>query len=266
MLTPSCNRSALAGTPGDTWFRPYNRHCVSRSGRYRVCSHSSLMPASMSAPRRIRRCSVARFMELTQASVPAVRSLLARTQDRHADLLHVAQELLSLDRRLQKETGQSLDSLYPAQPPVLAGLVEMLYDLNHHARFRILEELAYEAGWSNQASQEISLIRMRDETRNFFLNTPLLEDDARLTLPVPFKDPRIDLLSQARIRGTPFAELAAACNVPEQLQSRFRSYFTDQPPRRKDAEFRGDDVRVRYFGHACVLIETDEVAILMIRL
>ncbi len=41
----------------------------------------------------------------------------------------------------------------------------------------------------------------------------------------------------------------------------FSSFFTKKPPK-KYLKYSGDDIRIRYFGHACILIETKYLSIL----
>jgi L-ascorbate metabolism protein UlaG (beta-lactamase superfamily) len=42
----------------------------------------------------------------------------------------------------------------------------------------------------------------------------------------------------------------------------FRSFFTEEPPR-KYKKYNGDRIRTRYFGHACILIETKDISIMI---
>src|SRR5205085_7580529 len=42
----------------------------------------------------------------------------------------------------------------------------------------------------------------------------------------------------------------------------FRSFFTEEEPA-EPAKYTGEGIRIRYFGHACVLLETKGLSILM---
>jgi L-ascorbate metabolism protein UlaG (beta-lactamase superfamily) len=65
-------------------------------------------------------------------------------------------------------------------------------------------------------------------------------------------------------------EVRAALGIEPRDAELFATLFTDQPPRRpygctaasNGNRYDGDGVRVRYLGHACVLIESREVSIL----
>ena len=205
------------------------------------------------------------FVELTHRDVVAARALLQDIQQRGADLLVFAEELIKLDRQLHKnETGFSLDHLYNTLPASLAGLVEATYDLNSHPSLRVLEELVYHDDPARTAAQEIAFNRTRDDARNFFINTPRLDTDDRLVIPLPFSSEHYDLLTSSRIEPVSFNKLADALGVTQDdARQRLRGYFSESPTPRNEPEYTGDQVRVRYFGHACVLIQSADVSILI---
>lgn len=203
------------------------------------------------------------FMELASSNVADVSQLMTETRERYTHMLRFAEDLVELDKSLQAESGFSLDHVYEKLTPALAGMVEVSYDTNNHPGFRVIEELAYRGGLDNLPTQEISFTLMRDTERNFFLNTPRLPSDARMIFPLAFTDPRMDLVARARLHPTPFDDLAEAFGVTPDERSRFREYFTTDAPRRNDPAYLGDGVRVRYFGHACVLIQSSDVSVLI---
>lgn len=206
------------------------------------------------------------FMELKQCDVAAVRMLLQDILQRGASLLDFANDLIKLDRELHKnEVGFSLDHLYDALPASLAGLVEATYDLNNHPSLRILEELIYHNDdLDRTAPQEIAFCKTRDDARNFFINTPRLDGRDRLIVLLPFDSEHYNLIAASRISPISFRELADALGVADEVtRNHLRSYFTNTPPPRNEPEYHGDGVRVRYFGHACVLIQSADVAVLV---
>ncbi|WP_266157606.1 MBL fold metallo-hydrolase [Dyella silvatica] len=204
------------------------------------------------------------FLELRQQDIGQVRALQQTMLQQGAALLGFADDLLALDRQLHKtETGFSLDHLYSKLPASLAGMVEAGYDLNNRSSLRIAEELAYHDAQLSVPAQEIGFSRTRDDMRNFFLNTPRLETQERLILPAAFAHACFDLLSASRITPVPFGELADALGADAAVRERLRGYFQLEPPPRNAPEFHGEGVRLRYFGHACVLIQSNEVSILV---
>ncbi|GLQ87728.1 MBL fold metallo-hydrolase [Dyella flagellata] len=204
------------------------------------------------------------FLELGRKDVPAAQALLKHMLHKDAAAIRFAEEYVKLDRVMQKcNTGLSLDHLYQTLPEPLAGLTEVAYDMNNHPAPRIIEELLYGTALDLDADQKISFCTTRDEARNFFLNTPRLDGMERMSVPISFDDKRLDLLALSRVDAVPVDELASALNVQEGDRDRFEAYFTTQAPQRNRPSYEGDDVRVRYFGHACVLLQTRRVSILI---
>lgn len=204
------------------------------------------------------------FIQTTQRDVPAIKELLAKTASECTELTSFAEALVDLDRQLQASAdGYRLDEFYQALPEPLAGLVEITYDLNNRPAIRVVEELAYNAGLENRHTQEISFFRTKDRDRDFFLNTPRLDHSDRMIFPMSFDDTRLDLLARSRIEPVSFDALADSLGIEQEQRPRFREFFTDAPATRQAPDFEADGVRIRYFGHACVLIQTSEVSILI---
>jgi L-ascorbate metabolism protein UlaG (beta-lactamase superfamily) len=170
---------------------------------------------------------------------------------------------MAFSRQLQESAkGSSLDGLYKTMPACLAGLVELTYDLSNQPGMRINEELSYCAELDNSKTQQIALSSMKDRDRAFFLNTPRLDSAERLVLAMPFADSRFDLLASSRIRPVSSARLLEELRIPAHQHQRFLQYFSATAAERDRSEYSGEEVRVRYFGHACVLIQTSKVSIL----
>lgn len=203
------------------------------------------------------------FMELGKSDMPAVQKLMEDTLEQHGHLIRFAEDVVQLDRKLAAETGHSLDRVYDELAPSLQGLVELSYDTNNRHTLRLIEELARHGALDTVETQEIAFTHTRDEDRNFFLNTPRVDNEKRMIVKIPLSDPRIDLLGRARIAPVDFEELVAAFGIADADRERFRGYFTDRAPVRNAPEYDGDGVRVRYFGHACVLVQTRDVSVMI---
>jgi L-ascorbate metabolism protein UlaG (beta-lactamase superfamily) len=52
------------------------------------------------------------------------------------------------------------------------------------------------------------------------------------------------------------------CGITAEQEGLFRSFFTETPPAPYQ-RYTGDKIRMRYFGHACILVETKEISILV---
>lgn len=204
------------------------------------------------------------FLELKQRDVGAVRALLQETLERSNSLIAFADDLIKLDRQLLKtETGYSLDHVYDKLPGSLAGAVEINYDLASRPSLRVLEELLHAGEFRTTEDQQLSFNFIKDSERNFFLNTPRLDSPERHMVSVPFSDERVQLISASRTAPISFNRVAHAFGAEGEAREKLRSFFTDQPPRRDEPNYAGEDVRVRYFGHACVLIQSKHVSILI---
>ena len=204
------------------------------------------------------------FVPLKQESVSAIRALIKATRSQCARLITFAEDIRKLDQALQQGAkGYSLDEYYRQLPKSLAGFVELVYDLNSHPRIRLLEEMMYNCGPDNTHMQEICLSDTKDDQRGFFLNTPRIESDNGVLLSLPFCDPRIDVLAAARLQPQPLASIVTSLGTSDADRVRLRDCFTADVPRRRCPEYDDSGVRVRYFGHACVLLQSAKTSVLI---
>jgi L-ascorbate metabolism protein UlaG (beta-lactamase superfamily) len=205
------------------------------------------------------------FLELKKQDVTAVKALLNEIVRDGAPLIGFAEDLVKLDRQLQKnETGFSLDHVYDRLASSVGGMVEATYDLNNNVSLRVLEELMYKDELLKAVPQEIALTRAKDSDRNFFLNTPRLDTTERMILPLPFNSEHFDLISASRIEPVPFGQIANALGQTDPAAiARLRSYFDGAPKPRPAKQRQIDGVKVTYFGHACVMVETSDICVLV---
>lgn len=203
------------------------------------------------------------FVALSEAEIEDARALSERTIESCADLIRIAEDYRALDATLQeKASGFSLNDYYSQLPESLRGLVELVYDPHHRPSVRVFEALMYEAGLADH-TQEIMLHQTRENARPFFMSTPRIESDSNMFFRMPFADERIDDLARARTRPVSLEAMVEKFHVTEENRERFRHFFTSTPPaQRNGQQFDGEGVRMRYFGHACVLFQTSELSIL----
>ena len=191
-----------------------------------------------------------------------IQALLERTEAENESLLQLARAIKELDEMLEtKADGHSLEPLYPEVPAPLRGYVELIYDRNNHASIRFIEALLYKSPFYNESIQSVALSHIEGDTRFFLNSTPLLADSNRMILKHPFRDGLWDRFFGMKDKPGPVGEIADSLGVEDRDRALFESFFTTTPPRQAP-RFAGEGVRVRYFGHACVLIETRDVAIL----
>jgi hypothetical protein len=203
------------------------------------------------------------FVCLTEDDIPKVSTLVAEIEQRCDRLLALASDVRRLDSSLQATArGFALHEIHERPPDSLSGLVEFLYDTNHHPRLRFFEELLYDEALNREAC-EIMLSTLPDTEREFFMSTPRLRSPANLFFRMAFSDPRLDLLASTRTRARPFGDIAESLQVPAEDHQQLARFFTTQPPARNADRYSAEGVRIRYFGHACVLLETRRTAILL---
>jgi L-ascorbate metabolism protein UlaG (beta-lactamase superfamily) len=204
------------------------------------------------------------FVDLPEHAVPLVKELLERTRDEGANLIHFAQELRAFDKAVQERAkGFSLDEFYGQISQSIAGAIEISYDINNHPNVRVIEEIVYDHYLNNKHAQEVLLHNIKDTERTFFMSTPRLALDKAFTCRMEFADPRIDLLSSMRTHPHSLNEVANLLDVDMKTTPLFADFFTDVAPRRKECDYQGDGVRVRYFGHACIVIQTAKTCIVI---
>lgn len=202
------------------------------------------------------------FLSLGADAAGEVAALIERTRRDCAPLLALADELTKFNAALQDEAyGFSLHEFYEQVPSSLRGLVELVYDTNHHPQLHVFEELA-KLAYPLAAHQQILLHRTAPTRRPFFMSTPRLPRADQLLLPMPFDDARIDTLARLRTEAMPFGHVAATLGLGAQERDVLRAMCTPQAPAAAvPAHVNG--LRVRYMGHACMLFETPTQSILV---
>lgn len=204
------------------------------------------------------------FVHLRICDTQEVEDLISRMIATCHHLICLANALVKFGQTLRRcANGGNLDILYNHIPESLAGAVEIVYDLENRPTFRILEALLDSDSLRNDMTQEIMFFQHRDEVRNFFLNTPRLDGDDRIFAPIPFNHSVFDYLSQARIQPIQLSTLTDLLQIPEHQNYQFSTYFTEQAPERHEPIYMGDAVRLRYFGHASILLQSSVTSILV---
>lgn len=203
------------------------------------------------------------FMDYETRRVEEVKELKADILDKQSNAIALSDAIKELDRMLKtKAKGASLEPLYKEVPEILKGYVELVYDLNNNVSFRFFESLLYSSPFYSKQSQSISLWETLNDERPFCLSTPQLEDPKVLQLDIPFDHKGIDTLSRMKRNPGSIEDVAAELGVTEDQMELFKTFFTkkEHPTYQK---YTGDKARMRYLGHACILIETKDVSILV---
>ncbi|MEM6684276.1 MAG: MBL fold metallo-hydrolase [Bacteroidota bacterium] len=204
------------------------------------------------------------FIDYDGGRVEEIKALFEETKEKRAPLLQLCEANNYHNSTLQTEaTGYSLNALYDKVPEPLKGYVELYYDLNNHPNFRFFESLLYQSEYYDESTQSVSLqIIDADDSRSFVLSTPRLDDDHIIHLDIPFKDNVIEELFKMKRVPASYEAIKQKLNIPDEKEALFKSFFTTEAPK-PYVPYTGKGIRTRYFGHACVLVETDEVSILV---
>ncbi len=203
------------------------------------------------------------FMDLGGKRVEDIKALKENTLSTQAKILEFARALKEMDKMLKTEAhGFSLEPLYQKIPPILKGYVELFYDLNNHPSYRLFEPLLYHSEFYRRASQSLALWMTNNDERPFVLSTPRIAMEGVLNVPIAFDNPVIDQLSAMKRKPAPLEDIRLQLGLATQDLPLFNSFFTTEEPT-PYRKYEGDKIRMRYFGHACILVETREISILL---
>jgi L-ascorbate metabolism protein UlaG (beta-lactamase superfamily) len=192
------------------------------------------------------------------------QGLLDRILTDAVPLLQLADDLDRVRVLLREQAdGRALTGLHARLPDSLRGRAELVYDASDHPRLRLFEPLLYRAFEQCGAGQSVSLLPAPDPRRPFALSNPVLPGPGQLDLPLRFADGRLDALAAARYGPVRVPELADILAVPTEHQEFFASLFTDSRPESAGGRVATGTVRMRYFGHACVLVQSEAAAVLL---
>ncbi len=202
------------------------------------------------------------FIDYGGKRVDEIRALRDRIKKDRAHLLELSAALAALDAMLRESAkGHSLQALYPKVPDILRGYVELVYDLNNHPSFRLVEPLLYRSKYYDRAQQSLFLSVIQNDDRPFVLSTPRLESQGTLHFRRAFDDGSVDRLFRLKTEPQTWSvikEILQPDGAQETLLQQFLT--TEAPP--PYGPYTGKGVRWRYFGHACILIEANGISML----
>lgn len=203
------------------------------------------------------------FIDYEDNRVDQIKELRDLTRQKRAQLIEFSKAIKSLDKMLKsKARGYSLEPLYQEIPEILRGYVELVYDLNNQPSYRFFESLLYRSEFYSESAQSIALWTTENDERPFVLSTPRLEEEKVVRLNIPFKDNALDELGKMKRTAGAIDKIKAQLGIKPEQEELFESFFTDEPPIPYEP-YDGNRVRMRYFGHACILIETNGISILL---
>jgi L-ascorbate metabolism protein UlaG (beta-lactamase superfamily) len=192
-----------------------------------------------------------------------VKALKDRTLREQNDLIELSHAIDKLDAMLRtKAKGYSLEGLYAEIPPCLQGFVEMTYDLNNQPSFRLIEPLLYRSNYYDDSCQSVVMAEIGGDDRPFVMSTPRLDIGNAVRLQIPFASGRYDELFRLKREPMPFATVRDLLELNDGDAALFQTFLTTERPRTYEP-YGGPGARWRYFGHACILLETGGVSVLL---
>jgi L-ascorbate metabolism protein UlaG (beta-lactamase superfamily) len=202
------------------------------------------------------------FIDYGGRRVDEIKALRERTKRERAQMIELSAALSDLDALLRAQAkGFSLRPLYEQIPAILRGYVELGYDVFNQASYRLIEPLLYRSRYYDRRAQSVMLSTVSGDDRPFVLSTPRLDGDGLLHLHVPFDDERIDELFKMKYVPQPWRVVQELFDLTDAQRALFQTFFTTEAPR-PYRRYQGNGVLWRYFGHACILIETPQVSMM----
>lgn len=202
------------------------------------------------------------FIDYNGKRLGEIKALKEKIESESGPLLEFAKGLKELNELLQsKAKGYPLEDLYEEVPAVLRGYIELVYDLQHHPSIRFIEPLLYNSRFYRRAAQSIALTLINSDSRPFIFSTPRLKDGKIVHLPLPFDDERLDELVRLKTQPQAYDYIKEHFNVSDEDDEAFQTLLTETAPK-TTPRYDQEGVRVRYFGHACVLLESKDVSVL----
>jgi L-ascorbate metabolism protein UlaG (beta-lactamase superfamily) len=202
------------------------------------------------------------FVNIEAGRSGEIRELLSSIKRDRAEMLRFAAAIAEAEEILrQGATGFDLTPLYPKLPTELSGLVELAYDTNNQPSMRYIEPLLYESSAYTEDRQSVQLSLDSGAERPFILSTPRLDSPDVLTLRIPFRHPGLEELFRARIKVSTLGRLREALELGDAEADRLEGMLAAEPTLASDRHIDAG-ARIRYFGHACLVMQTPEAAII----
>jgi L-ascorbate metabolism protein UlaG (beta-lactamase superfamily) len=201
------------------------------------------------------------FVGIEEARSGEVRDLLAAIKRDRAEMLDFAAAVAEAEELVRTNaTGFDLTPLYPKLPPALSGLVEIAYDTSNQPAVRFIEPLAYESSVYSEDRQSVQLSLETGVERPFILSTPRLSSPDVLDLRIPFRHPGLEELFRSRVHGTTLNQLRDVLELDDDEAASLSGLLAEQPDL-SDSRHIDGGARIRYFNHACLVLQTPEAAI-----
>ena len=204
------------------------------------------------------------FVNVDRSRAGDIKALRDEIKRENQPLLELAAAVKEAEELLRAQAaGYHLTPLYPQLPAALRGYVELVYDINNQPALRFMEPLLYRSRYYRADRQSIQLSLDDGSEPPFILSTPRLPSPKNLQLPLPLKHHGIDELFGLRIKPQPFDHIRDALEVDDDGKAeQLRGFLTTEPTSPDDRDVPSGG-RIRYLGHACLLLQSPTVSIIV---
>ena len=200
------------------------------------------------------------FMDLPERRLQDVKNLAVETSK--MPCFELSRAICELDAMLCSHAeGYSLEPLYQQIPEPLQGYVELVYDMHNHPSFRLIEPLLYKSPYYDPSVQSLMLSLITGDDRPFVLSTPRFKEPGNVHLQIPFASEQVDFLFRLKENPATYSAIKSTLSVADEDDEAFRSFLTTTPAHPYQT-YKGQGARWRYFGHACILLESGGTSIL----
>jgi len=204
------------------------------------------------------------FVDVPPRRAGEVKEFLKRTEEELAANIKLAQRTIEFQNYLVREAaGLSLDPFYERLPDELRGYVELTYDYFSRPAVRFFEGLLYESPYYRSDVQSFRIFRQQhDNSRSFIMSTPRLPESDQFEWNVSFAEPAVDEFFRLNSKPQSLGYIRELLGSPAASDELLLSLLSEEPAVVSSPTWNGPDARVRYFGHACALVEWKGLSIL----
>jgi len=178
------------------------------------------------------------------------------------ELFKLATAIIELNKEIANFTGKSFDALYVLLPDNLRDCIELVYNEFNKPSIRYIEPLLYKKFFNILATMQSFHVYPYDNSRSFVLSTPRVSSIHNgLEINIPFKNKVYDELFGAASIPIEVEDIAEKLAIQSTELDAFKGLFHEEKLNKLYQS--SDELTLKYFGHACVLIESRGKSILI---
>lgn len=209
------------------------------------------------------------FVNLEFSQFEYAKTLMEKLLFECHDLIQLSKEIEKLYYLINTKAKEiySFENYYQIIPEPLKGFVELNYDESNYPKIKFFEPLLYKSNYYRSKFQSILIHKKDPDMRTFNLSTPRLNLGNDLQINLPFRSKFYDQIYSSREKGLTQNKLE---KLYQQIENktfnfkRFKNFFLSEfIPSNLQSNPKNKSINLKYFGHACVLIEIGSTNILI---